>query len=144
MYYIIYNKQDNNIAVITSLPEESISTYFTNFVKGIGGNESSYGTIQTNDSRIFSHKITVDKGSILIGEIDTPTVPMIPSEADELREKNMALQLALAEAVEKQEKDKVTNQLAIAELLEKQEVDKLANQLALAEMIETLTIKGVL
>lgn len=144
MYYIIYNKQDNNIAVITSLPEESISAYFTNFVKGIGGNESSYGTIQTNDSRIFSHKITVDNGSLVIGEIDVPVIPVSPSEAEELREKNMALQLALAEAVEKQEKDKVTNQLAIAELLEKQEVDKINNQIALAEVIETLTIKGVL
>lgn len=144
MAYVIYNKQDNTIAVITSVAEDGFSAYFTNFVRGIGADESSLGTIQTNDNRVFSHKIKVDNGSLVIGEIDVPVIPVSPSEAEELREKNMALQLALAEAVEKQEKDKVTNQLAIAELLEKQEVDKLTNQLALAEMIETLTIKGVL
>lgn len=35
-------------------------------------------------------------------------------------------------------------QMALAEAIEKQEIDKITNQLALAELMETLTIKGVL
>lgn len=126
MSYVIYNKQDNSVAIITSIEEESISSFYANFVRSIGGDESHYGMLQTNDHKVHTNKITVRDGSIIIGASLGPFEQLTPSEAEELRAQNEVLQLALAESIEKQE------------------IDKVNNQIALAELVETLIIKGVL
>lgn len=79
---------------------------------------------ETNEMQVVA--LTAEE--IEQNEIDKSTVisPQPPSETELLKQENAVLQLALADTIEKQE------------------IDKISNQIALAEVIETLTIKGVL
>lgn len=149
MGVVIYNKNTNKIEMTVLQYPLVDRNVFESFLNNTGNTRDEYAYVELTSletAKAFTHEIVILDRKIYFDKLSTPfpEVEMTPSEADQLREKNLELQLALAEAVEKQESDKITNQLAIAELVEKQEQDKLTNQLALAEMIETLNFKGVL
>ena len=126
MSYIIYNKQDNSVAIITSIGKENISNFFINFVNSIGKDMDTFGILQTDDPKVHTHNIAIEDNTIILGDSLVYLEPLTPSEADKLKENNKQLQIALAEFIEKEETDKVNNQIALAEL------------------VETLIIKGVL
>ncbi|MEG1433780.1 hypothetical protein [Eubacterium sp.] len=82
----------------------------------------------------FADTLEAQVDAVCVAHDPTP-LPVPPTETQ-------LLQLALAEAIEKQEADKLESQIAQAEAVEKQEADKLELQLALAEFIESQVTEG--
>lgn len=131
---IIYEKSSGNIlnnqGIVQGFPlgMADTSMLIDSLVEQLGGTEEDYGVFRLHDEenkeiveKTFTHDYTIQNGEIVFGaeEIIPEPEPQPPTEIELLKQENLALQLALAETIEKQETDKINNQIALAELVEK-------------------------